>query len=1038
MLSSATMSREPHHPAEGGSDELPLIKPALKKSNSQESGEVLDLGHHLLFPPRGSLKTRFSGPLSGDNDNEESKAAAHHTRARPAYRNKWSGELMHTPRSNDLFEPPQDHVIEMLSPSASFQRKLQLRSSSMNDAHPNDHDDELLEVTLDVGADGLTLRGINPASPSAGSNVLSAQEASMVVDNYMEMRAGHPMHGSKVSVSQKVKQLSHELRRLSRTGSRLLSARFKDPDWQVFKDGEDESSESSTESSATHAHVHPSVDPPHTKAEEVKLERNVSSAEHALEGLKIINKVTATADQQRQWEAVKARFQSLKNEEGLLKKSDFAKCIDMRPEEFAGEIFEALGRRVGKKVDAINEDELYEYWVQISDQSFDARMHIFFDLCDRNADGQITGVEVMEVLRLSASANKLKIHDEAEEYAALIMEELDTEGQGFIELWQFEALLRGPIGGFNQETYLQYSHSLGPPGRKKNVVRRVMRAIMHFLFENWKRIWIVLLWLGIMAGLYAWKFKQYEKHAAFQIMGYCLPVAKGAAETLKLNMAIILLPMCRNTLTYLRTTFLHHIVPFDDSINFHMLVASAIAVAVTMHGGVHLSCDFPRVVAANHDRFDRYVGDDFNYHQPKYWWFLSSTEGLTGIFMVILMAIAFTFATKWFRRGLIKLPRPFSKLTGFNVFWYSHHLFIIVYILLIVHGYFMIFTHQWWKESTWMYLSIPLLIYTGERVLRFVRAGKYQVDVVKAAIYPGNVLSLHFAKPRKFVYKSGMYMFVNCPEISPFEWHPFSITSAPGDAFLSVHIRTLGDWTQELRTIFQKAAGEKKRIQTSNNWKLSGELVQDVQFPKIKIDGPYGAPAMDYKKYDVLLLVGLGIGATPFISILKDMLNDIREESAEGSVTSSPFHAGATPRRRRQGTTNAYFYWVTREQGSFDWFRGVMKEVEESDQQHLIEMHNYLTSVYEEGDTRSALIMMVQALQYAKNGVDIVSGTRARTHFARPNWKKVFSNLAATHKGKRVGVFYCGPAGLAVELDKLSRVYTRKSTTKFDFHKENF
>lgn len=45
--------------------------------------------------------------------------------------------------------------------------------------------------------------------------------------------------------------------------------------------------------------------------------------------------------------------------------------------------------------------------------------------------------------------------------------------------------------------------------------------------------------------------------------------------------------------------------------------------------------------------------------------------------------------------------------------------------------------------------------------------------------------------------------------------------------------------------------------------------------PKLLIDGPYGSPAQDYSKYDVLLLVGLGIGATPFISILKDLLNNI-------------------------------------------------------------------------------------------------------------------------------------------------------------------
>lgn len=44
--------------------------------------------------------------------------------------------------------------------------------------------------------------------------------------------------------------------------------------------------------------------------------------------------------------------------------------------------------------------------------------------------------------------------------------------------------------------------------------------------------------------------------------------------------------------------------------------------------------------------------------------------------------------------------------------------------------------------------------------------------------------------------------------------------------------------------------------------------------------------------------------------------------------------------------------------------------------QHVIEMHNYLTSVYEEGDARSALIAMVQSLQHAKNGLDVVSESR--------------------------------------------------------------
>jgi respiratory burst oxidase len=53
-------------------------------------------------------------------------------------------------------------------------------------------------------------------------------------------------------------------------------------------------------------------------------------------------------------------------------------------------------------------------------------------------------------------------------------------------------------------------------------------------------------------------------------------------------------------------------------------------------------------------------------------------------------------------------------------------------------------------------------------------------------------------------------------------------------------------------------------------------------------------------------------------------------------------------------------------------------------------MHNYLTSVYEEGDARSALITMVQSLNHAKNGVDIVSGTRVRHWFLQITYTYAF------------------------------------------------
>ena len=113
-----------------------------------------------------------------------------------------------------------------------------------------------------------------------------------------------------------------------------------------------------------------------------------------------------------------------------------------------------------------------------------------------------------------------------------------------------------------------WSQNLGS-FRPKNVMRRVTGTLRSHILENWQRGWILMLWFFVMAGLFALKFNQYRNRAAFQVMGYCVATAKGAAETLKLNMALILLPVCRNTLTWLRSTRARSFIPFDDNINFH-------------------------------------------------------------------------------------------------------------------------------------------------------------------------------------------------------------------------------------------------------------------------------------------------------------------------------------------------------------------------------------------------------------------------------------------------------------------------------------
>ncbi|KAF6152586.1 hypothetical protein GIB67_013033 [Kingdonia uniflora] len=64
-----------------------------------------------------------------------------------------------------------------------------------------------------------------------------------------------------------------------------------------------------------------------------------------------------------------------------------------------------------------------------------------------------------------------------------------------------------------------------------------------------------------MALLFTWKFNQYKNKAAFQVMEYCLTTKKGATMIRKLNMALILLSVCRNALTWLRLLELDCLFP---------------------------------------------------------------------------------------------------------------------------------------------------------------------------------------------------------------------------------------------------------------------------------------------------------------------------------------------------------------------------------------------------------------------------------------------------------------------------------------------
>ena len=61
---------------------------------------------------------------------------------------------------------------------------------------------------------------------------------------------------------------------------------------------------------------------------------------------------------------------------------------------------------------------------------------------------------------------------------------------------------------------------------------------------------------------------------------------------------------------------------------------------------------------------------------------------------------------------------------------------------------------------------------------------------------------LEFKRPATFEYKSGQWLRISCEALGSNEYHPFTLTSAPHEDTLGIHVRSLGAWSWGLRTAY--------------------------------------------------------------------------------------------------------------------------------------------------------------------------------------------------------------------------------------------
>ena len=168
-------------------------------------------------------------------------------------------------------------------------------------------------------------------------------------------------------------------------------------------------------------------------------------------------------------------------------------------------------------------------------------------------------------------------------------------------------------------------------------------------------------------------------------------------------------------------------------------------------------------------------------------------------------------------------------------------MYYIWYVLLILHA-----------TDFWKWFIVPGLLYIVERVLRS-KIFKYwqhgRMYIKEGSLLPSKVTHLVVTHPESFKFQPGDYIYIQIPQIAKYEWHPFTISSAPEqEGFLWLHIRSVGTWTNKLYEFFEERNKKRKKSV------IKMQLPRDQQQFQHTEELESAARALDDEDTDITLL----------------------------------------------------------------------------------------------------------------------------------------------------------------------------------------
>lgn len=333
----------------------------------------------------------------------------------------------------------------------------------------------------------------------------------------------------------------------------------------------------------------------------------------------------------------------------------------------------------------------------------------------------------------------------------------------------------------------------------------------------------------------------------------------------------------------------------------------------------------------------------FPYIFGSSWEYLMEVHKLIGKITILAICIHsvgwiclfFYISDDWENvKGRFSLPTNYTGILSFVAFAllritsfdtirkkYSFELFYILHIVLTALGLGFLTAHLWGRKhigaaKLWVILSVPVILWLLDIVWRFYStfiAGRFKMTA-KYTLKRSHATVLEFDSytPRLCAFRPGQWGYLCIPSLSRVQYHPFALlaSSLPEtDADVEAASNSEGAYTpeDELQKGIQDSeslesplvrssssssgnngAGKRRRvmilIKTLGDWtrKLEETPYATLAADTCFIQGPVGHVALEFEKFDSVLIIGGGAALAPALGHTQALYFDRLVARAKG------------------------------------------------------------------------------------------------------------------------------------------------------------